>query len=137
MLMKYSSIFIDKNIEPMEIIELYHSVGWGKSNDYSESAISLVIINTTSIIYVRNEEGVLVGMVRILSDSVITTYIAEVLVRKEYQRTGIGRSMIEKAKAQFKNTSIYLDTLPGIEVFAEKCGFVKRDGMSVFSKHSA
>ncbi len=132
--MKKNNIYNDKNIEPKEIIELYISAGWGKKEDYAENSIRLMIINTTSIFYCRNENGLLIGMIRIFSDLVITTYIAEIVVRPQYQKIGIGKSLIEKAIAQYKATGIFLDALPGIERFAEKCGFMKRDNMSVYGK---
>ncbi|MBE2228112.1 MAG: GNAT family N-acetyltransferase [Ignavibacteria bacterium] len=132
--MKKNKIYNDKNIKPKEIIELYISVGWGIKDEYDEPSIRIMIFNTSSIFYCRNEKGKLIGMVRIFSDFIVTTYIAEIIVRPEYQKKGIGKYLIETVIRKFKNTGIYLDTLPGIEGFAEKCGFKKQKNMSVFSK---
>jgi GNAT superfamily N-acetyltransferase len=134
--MKKYIYYKDKNIEPIEIIELYTSVGWGKTVDYEEKSIKLMIINTSAIIYSRDEQGLLIGLARVFSDFVITTYIAEIAVRPDYQNQGVGRLLMEKVNAEFKNTSIFFDSLPNAEGFSEKCGFRKQKNMSVFSKRS-
>ncbi len=134
--MKKYKIYNDKNIEPKEIIELYISAGWGKKDEYDEHSIRLMIFNTSSIFYCKNEKGILIGMVRIFSDFVVTTYIAEIIVGPEYQKNGIGRYLIETAISHFKSTGIYLDTLPESEGFADRCGFKKQKNMSVYSKRS-
>lgn len=132
--MKKYIYYKDKNIEPIEIIDLYTSVGWGKKVDYEENSIKLMIINTSAIIYSRDEHGLLIGLARVFSDFVITTYIAEIAVRPDYQSQGVGRLLMEKVNAEFKNTSIFFDSLPNAERFSEKCGFRKQKNMSVFSK---
>ncbi len=132
--MNNHTIYSDKNINAKEIIDLYISAGWGKIEDYKETSLQTVIRNTSSFIYARNEQGLLIGMIRIFSDFVITTYIAEIIVRPEYQKMGVGKTMMEKVKSIFKNTGVFFDTLPGVEGFAEKCGFIKKDNMTVFGK---
>ncbi len=132
--MKKNIYYKDKNIEPIEIIELYTSVGWGKKVDYEENSIRLMIINTSAIIYSRDEHGLLIGLARVFSDFIITTYIAEIVVRPDYQNQGVGRLLMEKVNTEFKNTSIFFDSLPNTEGFSEKCGFRKQKNMSVYSK---
>ncbi len=132
--MKEFRIFNDKNIASSELIDLWCSVGWGKQENYNPDSITELIRNTTSIIYSRSDSGLLVGAARIFSDLVMTTYVAEIVVRPEYRMKGIGKSIMNELKAVFKDTGIYLDVLPGNENFAEKCGFTKKGNMSVFSR---
>jgi ribosomal protein S18 acetylase RimI-like enzyme len=132
--MEKYTVYIDKNIKAAEIVDLYISAGWGKAVDYKESSLQILIRNTSSFVYARNEQGLLIGFVRILSDFVITTYVTEIIVRPDYQKNGVGTELMEKVKFIFKNTGIYFDTLKGVEKFAEKCGFTRRDNMTVFAK---
>jgi len=124
-------LFSDKNITAMETVELYNSVGWEFAKQDGKEFIDKVLENTTAICYVRNDSSLLIGLVRIFSDYFITTYISEIVVHNEYQQKGIGRLLMEKVKIEFNNTSIFFESLPGTEGFAEKCGFRKQKGMSV------
>lgn len=132
--MENYTVYVDKNIKAAEIVDLYISAGWGKAVDYKELSLQILIRNTSSFVYARNDQGLLIGFVRILSDFVITTYVTEIIVRPDYQKNGVGTELMEKVKFIFKNTGIYFDTLEGVEKFAEKCGFTRRDNMTVFGK---
>lgn len=132
-MIKYK-IYSDHNIEPSEFINLFVSVAWGNKENYNEKDIVKAINNTTSIIYARNEHGELIGLTRVFSDLVFTSYIADVIVRPDYQNKGIGKAMMDRVKTKHCSTGIFFETMPNIDGFAEKCNFAKRDKMHVFSK---
>jgi len=80
-----------------------------------------------------NDEGVPVGMARVIIDYGYIVYIADVIVRPDYQGMGIGRALMSKVKAYIdeniapgQGKFISLMAAPGKESFYEKYGFIKR-----------
>ena len=66
----------------------------------------------------------LVGCLRILSDGYYFGTITELLVLPEYQKKGIGRTLLQLAKASTP-TMLYFGAQPGAEGFYEKNGCKK------------
>ena len=51
--------------------------------------------NSSIAIVAVAEGGKIVGLIRALTDGEITTYIAELLVNKDYRGKGLGKSLID------------------------------------------
>ena len=66
----------------------------------------------------------LVGCLRILSDGYYFGTITELLVLPEYQKKGVGSSLLQLAKAHTP-TMLYFGSQPGTEGFYEKNGCSK------------
>ena len=61
----------------------------------------------------------LVGCLRILTDGYFFGTITELLVLPEYQKQGVGSSLLELAKENTP-TMLYFGAQPGVESFYEK-----------------
>ena len=72
----------------------------------------------------------LVGCLRILSDGYYFGTITELLVLPEYQKKGIGSTLLQLAKASTP-TMLYFGAQPGAEGFYEKNGY--RKGMQSYT----
>jgi len=119
---------------PKEAIDLWSKLGWGCKKDYQEESIKNALKNTSFIVSARNKNNDLVGLARVLSDGVINTTVADIVVDPEYQGKGVGTKMMEKIKEKYKNTGIYLEAFKENSFFFEECGYIKRNNMKVFSK---
>jgi ribosomal protein S18 acetylase RimI-like enzyme len=64
----------------------------------------------------------LVGAVRLLSDGYFFSVVSEVLVDPEYQRRGIGRTLMEMALARAPSRAMFLGAQPQSVAFFEKIG---------------
>lgn len=125
-------LYYDNNITTQEFAELHSSVGWGKLQDYDLELIGKVIKKTSNI-YVRDMYEKLVGLTRVFSDNIFTSYIADIVVNPEYQKQGIGTEMLEMVKQNFKGTGIFCEANFASSKLLENCGFIKRDNMFVYS----
>ncbi len=121
-------------LEPVEFIKLCTSVGWGKKENYTVESVKSALDKTNRIISARDRNNNIIGMARVLSDFVFTTYIAEIIILPEFQNLGIGTAIIEEIKNSFKGTGIFCETTPPVDKFLEKCGFTRRENMVVFGK---
>lgn len=81
----------------------------------------------------------LVGAVRVLSDGYFFSVVSEILVDPDYQRRGIGRTLMEMALARAPGRAMFLGAQPQSVGFFERIGceagpkgmvMRKRDGPS-------
>ncbi len=108
---------------------LREDVGWGKLCD--EQARQ----GLEHSIYVIScyDNDIVVGAARVIWDRGYISYLADVMVKPEYQGMGIGKHMVEKAitfmRAQKKegwNIKMVLLSAKGKETFYKKLGFSER-----------
>ena len=76
----------------------------------------------------------LVGLICALDDGVMTAYIHYLLVRPEYQGAGVGRALVERMKARYRDyLRIVLVAYDEELGFYEACGFEKaKDASPMF-----
>lgn len=113
------------DIEPEDLIDLFVSVGWGRIDNYRPGVMT-TLLEMSDFHAGARYGGKLVGFVRVLSDRVMTTWIAELLVNPEYQQKGIGSALVERVTSEFNHTAIYAMAFVGTEGFFEKFGLKRR-----------
>ena len=73
----------------------------------------------------------LVGLICAMDDGIMTAYIHYLLVRPEYQDSGIGRRLVEMMKVHYKDYLRIAIIAYNEELnFYEACGFKKADDAS-------
>jgi GNAT superfamily N-acetyltransferase len=110
-IMRHISISFDfLTVPPSSIAALFESVGFGTKDNYLE------IPNFEKLMFGQGSFGVfavdagsnqLAGLIRVFSDNIFTTYIAEVCVHPSYQRFGIGDSLVKAITTRFGHTAIF------------------------------
>lgn len=122
------------DISSEQVIDFWAVLGWGKKEDYDIPKTNKAINDTYYLVAAKNEKGQLVGLSRVFGDGYVHTSLAEIAVLPDYQKKGIGSRMMEMIKEKFGETGIFLEASEGTEDFFEKCGYVRRDNMKVYSK---
>src|SRR5262245_52454234 len=89
-----------------DIAAVYCSVGWGSG--YEASFIRRLYVESGFFVVALNG-GECVGVLRALTDGCLTTWIAEIVVKPDFQRKGVGREMMNQLKEGLKHTAIYSD----------------------------
>jgi len=123
-----------KAVKPAEAAALYIELGWGTPSHYSPARMKKSLANCDIVVSARNEGGELIGIGRALSDFALDTKVLDLVIAPEYQRQGIGLAMMKKIAATAKGTTIYFETEPKNFGFAAKCGYAKRERLTVFKK---
>jgi len=119
-------IYVSKNnISAKEFIDLSKSVGWGKTSGYEYSKVELALKMSSFIVTVRDENYIVIGCGRALSDNLFFTTIPDIFVNPKFQRKGIGSLIMQKIIKKYSHTKIFLGSRPGNERFFEKLGFKK------------
>ncbi|MDR3582387.1 MAG: GNAT family N-acetyltransferase [Candidatus Pacebacteria bacterium] len=121
-------------LDPADAAALYIELGWGTSKKYSAARMKRSLANCDIVIFALNGAGEPVALLRALTDHALETKILDLVIVPEYQRQGIGLRIMKKLAVEAKGTSIYLETAKKNFAFAERCGYEKRKGLTVF-KH--
>jgi len=109
-----------------ELIDLYKEGGWWNENISERSNLPILIKNSFCFMVVKNLEGKIVGMGRVISDGVSDGYIQDVIVSKLYRNKGIGKELVLKLRDHCLSkglTWIGLIAEPGTKEFYVKQGF--------------
>lgn len=115
-----------KTITKEQLSELFKNSGIRRPyNDLNR--IQKMIDYANLIITVWDNEK-LVGVARCLTDFVYCCYLSDLAVDKEYQKKGIGKSILDYLKTLLtEEVSIILISAPEAMEFYPKVGFTKTD----------
>ena len=112
-----------------EYMELRKLVGWGL---FPLEQAAEGISHTTHLCCFR-KDGLAIGLLRVLWDHGYVVYIADVIVRPEYQGQGLGRALLDHAMAYIRSVlkpgrkvMVSLMAAKGKEDFYKKFGFFTR-----------
>lgn len=85
--------------------------------------MSAMLTNASCIVTARNEDGLLVGVSRAVSDFSYCTYLSDLAVDEAFQGNGIGRRLIDETHEQCGvQTSLILLAAPKAETYYPHIG---------------
>lgn len=93
----YSS---EKVFSAKQTEELFKSVSW-LSADYPERLFKA--LNGSDALYTAWDGDRLVGLINAIDDGELTAYVHYLVVDPEYQKSGIGKTLLNMVKEKYKN----------------------------------
>ena len=110
-----------------EVLPLYEAVGW---TAYTRDPEALVraLAGSSLVLTARDDDGTLVGLLRVVSDGATIAYVQDVLVHPDHQRTGIGGRLLDAALDRYRHVRqvvLLTDAEPGQRAYYESRGFVE------------
>lgn len=118
----------DKNINLKQLINLYQSVGWTAYTEKPE-LLQQAVHNSLYVLGAFDHDQ-LIGLIRVVGDGLTIIYIQDLLVLPAYQNQGIGSTLINKVRKEFRHVrQQVLLTMeePETRAFYEKNGFTSCD----------
>ncbi len=85
-----------------------------------------------SVTYVCHDHGEFCGYVRALLDDGFAIYVSELYVIPKYRNRRIGRSLLERVKADFSHLTVY--ALSDEDAYYEKLGYKKAGSVFVLQQ---
>lgn len=113
---------INEAISALEIADLRQSVGWNRmecelASDKLQEFLRIACYDNLQLI----------GYVSVVSNGVLDAYIQDLIVRPDYQNSGIGTELMNKAINYLKEKKIYMISViygeKELRSFYEKFGF--------------
>lgn len=120
--------------EIKQIIEVYNSSGINRPTD-DFHRIEKMYTNSSLIVsaWIGNK---LIGISRSLTDFCYACYLSDLAVKKEYQKYGIGRRLIELTKREIgETTTLILLSAPDAMEYYPKVGFDKAENGFIIQRN--
>jgi predicted N-acetyltransferase YhbS len=116
-----------------QIIELYRNAGLPRPVD-DEQRIKAMFANSNLVVTAWDGE-ILTGISRSITDWCWSCYLADLAVRKEYQKYGIGKKLIELTKEKVGEQSmVLLLSVPTAMEYYPKVGFTKQESSFIINR---
>ncbi|WP_207420651.1 GNAT family N-acetyltransferase [Desertivirga brevis] len=106
------------------VIDVYNSSGISRPT-WDRERIEKMYVNS-NLVLTAWDDGKLVGVARSLTDYCYCCYLSDLAIRKEYQKSGLGRKLIELTKEEIgEETALILLSAPGAMEYYPKVRFEK------------
>lgn len=126
---------INVPLETGEIIELYENSGLRRPTD-DEKRIAEMFANSNLVISAWSD-GKLIGVSRALTDFVWSCYLSDLAVRKDFQKAGVGKKLVEltREKVSEKSMVLLLSVADALEYYP-KIGMQKVENGFIFNRQT-
>lgn len=116
-----------------QLIELYDNSGLPRPTKNRER-IAKMIANANLIVTAWDND-LLVGVARSLTDWSWSTYLADLAIRHEYKKHGIGKELIRLTKDKVGDESmVLLLSVPTAMEYYPKVGFTKQESSFIINR---
>jgi GNAT superfamily N-acetyltransferase len=116
-----------------EVLEVYRSSGLGERRPIADTERMAAMIANANLIVTCRVDGELVGISRSVSDFSYVTYLSDMAVSLPYQRSGIGRALIEGTRNEAPQAKIVLLAAPAAQQYYPHIGFTQHESAWVLN----
>jgi N-acetylglutamate synthase-like GNAT family acetyltransferase len=125
---------IDITPETDQIIDVYNSSGINRPTVDKERIKKMY--DNSNLIVTAWDNDKLVGISRSLTDYCYCCYLSDLAIRKDYQKRGIGKNLIEITKNEIgEQTALILLSAPIAMDYYPKVGFQKIDNAYLIKRN--
>lgn len=115
-----------RNLNLSEVLEVYRSSGLGERRPVDDpERMAAMVENANLIMTCRAVDGTLIGIARCISDFSYATYLSDIAVSGEHQRSGIGKALIDAARKEAPGAKIVLLSAPAATNYYPHIGFTQ------------
>ncbi|WP_028279323.1 GNAT family N-acetyltransferase [Arthrobacter sp. H5] len=97
----------ESSVDRAEVADLYNSVGW-LAYTRNPKILQRSIEGSHLVLTARNDDGLLLGLLRTVSDGETVCYVQDILIRPDAQRQGIGRALLVDAQKRYAHCRFFL-----------------------------
>jgi GNAT superfamily N-acetyltransferase len=116
-----------------EVLRVYRCSGLGERRPIADEKRFHAMVRNANLIVVCRVGSELVGIARSISDFSYATYLSDIAVCREYQRSGIGRALIERTRLEAPQAKIILLSAPMAREYYPHIGFSPHDSAWVLN----
>lgn len=111
-------IRISKSEDTVQIFNLYRAESW---QSFSMKVVESLLEKSDYLVI--EENGEIIGFVRYLTDNILTTFIAELVIKSDCRKQGFGTQLIDVVQKRHPHTR--LELISEADTFYEAIGFRK------------
>ncbi|NEA25218.1 GNAT family N-acetyltransferase [Actinomadura bangladeshensis] len=120
-------------LELDDVLEVYRSSGLGERRPVADVERMAAMVRNANLVITCRVDGALVGIARSISDFSYVTYLSDIAVSRPYQRTGIGRALIDATRKEAPQAKIVLLSAPAATDYYPHIGFTRHDSAWVLN----
>lgn len=121
------------DLDLQDVLEVYRSSGLGERRPIADTERVAAMVRNANLILSCRIDGELVGIARSISDFSYVTFLSDIAVSRVYQRSGIGKALIEATQKEAPQTKIVLLSAPAATGFYPRIGFKRHDSAWVLN----
>jgi GNAT superfamily N-acetyltransferase len=117
----------DRTPSAEELVELYDALGWS-AYTRDPQCLAAAVAASLRVVTAHDEDGLLVGLARVVGDGLTIVYLQDILVRPDRQRRGVGRGLFSRVLAPYDDVRqkvLLTDGEPAQRAFYEAMGFTE------------
>lgn len=116
-----------------EVLDVFHRSGLGERRPVGDRALFQAMIRNANLIMVARVDADLVGISRSISDFSYVTYLCDLAVVRDSQRSGIGRALIEATRQEAPTAKVVLLSAPAATGYYPRLGFTQHNSAWVLN----
>ena len=117
-----------------EVLGVYHASGLGERRPVGDrERFAAMVENANLVLVARDDEGTLLGIVRAVSDFSYVTYVSDIAVVRDRQRSGIGRALIDATRGEAPDAKLVLLSAPAAVDYYPHIGFTRHESAWVLN----
>lgn len=116
-----------------EVLAVYQSSGLGERRPVADTERMSAMVRNANLILTCRVDGQLAGIARSISDFSYVTYLSDIAVSLPFQRTGIGRALIDATRKEAPQAKIVLLSAPAATGYYPRIGFSRHDSAWVLN----
>ncbi|WP_266984571.1 GNAT family N-acetyltransferase [Streptomyces melanogenes] len=116
-----------------EVLEVYRSSGLGERRPIEDVTRFAAMVRNANLVVVARAEGKLIGIARSISDFSYATYLSDIAVSGDYQRSGIGRALIDATQKEAPQAKVILLSAPAAVDYYPHIGFTQHNSAWVLN----
>ncbi|KRV49561.1 GCN5 family acetyltransferase [Wenjunlia vitaminophila] len=116
-----------------EVLEVYRASGLGERRPIDDTERFSAMLRNANLVVVCRVEGRLVGIARSVSDFSYVTYLSDIAVVRDHQRSGIGRALIDGTRREAPGAKIVLLSAPAATEYYPHIGFTQHNSAWVLN----
>ncbi|MBD3628323.1 GNAT family N-acetyltransferase [Cyclobacterium sp.] len=117
----------ESHLSMAEFREILIASSLGERRPVENSARLEDMLRNANLIITARKDGKLIGIARSLTDTTFCTYLSDLAVHREFQKQGIGKTLIQKTKAAYPQAKLILLSAPKATGYYPKIGMSKHD----------
>ncbi|RSM81649.1 GNAT family N-acetyltransferase [Kibdelosporangium aridum] len=121
------------DLDMAEVLEVYRSSGLGERRPVADTERMAAMVRNANLVVTCRIDGDLVGIARSVSDFSYVTYLSDIAVRLDQQRSGIGRALIDATRKEAPQAKIVLLSAPAATEYYPHIGFTQHNSAWVLN----
>jgi ribosomal protein S18 acetylase RimI-like enzyme len=113
------------DMDIQEVLDVYRSSGLGDRRPIDDKERFEAMVRNANLIMACRIDDRLVGIARSVSDFSYATYLSDIAVSRDQQRSGIGRALIDATRQEAPAAKIVLLAAPASADYYPHIGFTR------------